>query len=252
MVHSNRTIILTLILILSVLPGCAKKTASLAPSASNNQTVAPTSINMNDLNLTDEQKAKLNQGQAVTVDMKNSSSSIKIEPLGGHQDSSSTSVQSYVASSVNPVYAGYANKKAKFELQYPTDWQKEEIDNTVMFLSRPESKADKYSDSVTVAVQESSDKLMSLVKYTQASVEQIKQVIDNYKIISQKDGALGSLPAYYIEFTGKNGDMQMAWFQAWTVKDGQIYILSFAAEANSYQKYLPIAKTIFASFKFSQ
>jgi len=69
------------------------------------------------------------------------------------------------------------------------------------------------------------------------------------KLLNQKKIEKNRITYHKMLFEGKQGIFKLKFLQYYWIINKKAYILTFTSEINKYEKYFPIAKKIFDSFK---
>ncbi|MGH9985107.1 MAG: PDZ domain-containing protein [Nitrososphaeraceae archaeon] len=152
-----------------------------------------------------------------------------------------------------PLYFWYENPDEGIGISYPSDWEVSEenlrIDDIAMFFSPEQSRSAAEVSAAGVFL-----KILPAGEFgldTLARQEtQGKATTRNLRVNFSE---LGGLPAYesvFYDYGDSNRTLKI--LSAFTIKDGkQIYRINFAADPSEYDKYLPIARTMIDSFRFT-
>jgi eukaryotic-like serine/threonine-protein kinase len=133
-----------------------------------------------------------------------------------------------------------------FTIKYPSDWTKDEPKSgplTVLFAIPTNNATENLN--VQVANLSANDTLATITE----DVTSNAQNYDNFTQIAATNTTLAGLPAYKIVYTATvNGD-QLKLLQAWTVKDGKAYVITYKAAPGNYATYLSAAQQMIDSFQ---
>lgn len=160
-------------------------------------------------------------------------------------------------------FLAYTNDKYGISMHYPADWSKEEIDTTprdydievVQFYS-PQSRAPgKYNVEFSIMIKMYRD------ENTPKNVdEELEHVIDvgniwstNFKIVeSNANTTLASYPAYKIVWTEVIDDTPIKIMEKGIIIRGDVYVVKYRAELETYSIFLPIVQQMIDSLKINQ
>lgn len=138
-----------------------------------------------------------------------------------------------------------------FRVKYPEDWlQRNRPDffaTGVIFITKPESESDKFSERVSILV-ENLPPDISLATYSAESIAEIKRLSDPGVSKPQKTW-LGNHEARTVTFHGEENGVAIRSQQTWSIKNSQAYVITYTAEPNSYDAYLPAVNKIIDSFE---
>ncbi len=93
---------------------------------------------------------------------------------------------------------------------------------------------------------------MSLAKYTQMAINEIREFTQEVKITSSVKTVLAGNPAHQICYCGKDsftGQFELMWIQVWTVKNNKAYILSYCAKVSQFSNFLDDVLKMINSFE---
>jgi serine/threonine-protein kinase len=149
----------------------------------------------------------------------------------------------------------YQNSTAGIKMQYPSNWVKQEngtrqdtLTDLVTFTPTINSNA-----SLDVTVDDITDSLgTTLAQYASDEIGSLKQQFasNDFKLIESKSSIiLAGLPAYRIVYTSVDQNTTTKDMEIGAINGGKVYILTYEAGPNEYDKYLPIALKMIDSFK---
>jgi eukaryotic-like serine/threonine-protein kinase len=147
-------------------------------------------------------------------------------------------------------YISYENQDYGVKINYPKTWEVQTRDDFLIsgfiFISPLENSQDSFQENVSVFVENLvSD--TSLNEYTTESIAEIKQFSDP-NITNAKLTNLGAYEGRSIIYQGREGNIVVKRMQIWTVSDGRAYTITYTAQPEHYEKFLPIVKRITNSF----
>jgi eukaryotic-like serine/threonine-protein kinase len=150
----------------------------------------------------------------------------------------------------------YSIASYNVRIEHPQEWQPEEkpdriTGNLVRFISPLVNSADSYQENVNLIVQNLSESRNTLELFTPFRLDVIKQSAQNIKFIQEGQQRLANQEAYQVTYTLEEDGKSLQRLQVWTVKDGKVYILTYTAEPNEYEKYLPFVKQMISSFQIT-
>ncbi|MBD2355633.1 serine/threonine protein kinase [Tolypothrix sp. FACHB-123] len=147
----------------------------------------------------------------------------------------------------------YANSQYRIKIQYPQNWERQEIDNQitaeiVTFLSNKQSEKDNFIEKVTISVENFSGTLEESSKLFR---NDIKSNLSASQIIEESSTTLLNKPAMKLVYTGKDGNKVLKNLQIWTLKNEQAYIITYTAKIDDYDKFKPIVDRMIKSFEIN-
>ena len=147
-------------------------------------------------------------------------------------------------------YTYYEDRDYGIEIAYPTTWQTKTRDDFlisgIILLSPLEDSQDIFQERVSVFV-ENLVSNTSLSQYTAESIAEIKQLSDP-NISKVKKSVLGNYEARSVVYEGEDRGLSVKKMQIWTVFDNKAYTITYTAQPDRFENYLPIVKQIITSF----
>lgn len=149
-------------------------------------------------------------------------------------------------------FASYENSENRFKMQYPDRWDKQEESNpisreVVQFISPKEGGADKFQERLIVTVEPSVDR--TLYDHAKLSKQEILNLDRNAKIIEESESTVAGKNGYRIVYTTKAGDRELKKLEALTLKNDKAYSIAYEAEAEKYEKFLPVVEQAIKSLE---
>ena len=143
-------------------------------------------------------------------------------------------------------YLSYENSNYGIQLEYPKKWSVQEKLNTlqpeVKLVSPLENNPDNFQERVTVEI-ETLSKALSLERYTAQATAQIETA--NTIIEPAKETNFANKEGREIIYQEKNGDKKR--MQVWMLKNKNVYIATYTAEADKFNKFSKQADKIIES-----
>ncbi len=147
----------------------------------------------------------------------------------------------------------YENASAGVKMNYPADWDKRENIGSLLvaFTSGKEDSNDNFQENLNVAVQNMTDETrFTLDEYTGAIISSYKEQLEDFNLLESAPATLVNFPASKIVYTAKNSDkVSLKLMMVLTIKDNKVYMVTFAAAEDKYEKFLPGAMTIVDSLE---
>lgn len=141
----------------------------------------------------------------------------------------------------------YTDKEKGYRIDYNADWEREEVDISIVFSSPKESEDDAFQEAVNVVVQELSSMSMTLEELTGHMEDYLAKA--NATIERSGPDTLGGESGYSLVVTGERGELELKMMQIYAVANNKAYIISYTAEADKYDKYLEEAEKMIKSFE---
>lgn len=143
------------------------------------------------------------------------------------------------------------------QIAYPDEWLVNDLGNGTVRFSSP-FRTDLMRFTVNVVNLPASMKNMTLDNIVELNLNTSRQQLSNFSLIESNATTLSSenQSAYKIVYTNTNKDpsfpLKFKTMQIFTVKDGQLYTLSYVSEASQYERYLPTIENMIDSVTFSK
>jgi len=156
---------------------------------------------------------------------------------------------SHIATAQSKDYETY--QATEFTIKYPADWRVDEtgiMGTKVIFFSPLESADDKFSENINILVQDLTEHPMTLKEYTDLSVEQIKTLATNGKVIESKTIKTANGEMQRLIYTADQGQYHLQFDQLYLIVKGKAYLVTYTAEVDKYQQYLSKANEALGSF----
>ncbi len=134
-----------------------------------------------------------------------------------------------------------------FSVYRPGDWTTEEPQEGMLQM-RPVGAA---SDAdITIAVQSTPDEDMTLAAYNDEYIASLgpglKEEGLSFKIIASEDATLAGNPAHSL-LLSLRGEHDVKALSVWTVRDGKVYTVTYAATPAQFDVTLPVMETMLKS-----
>ena len=143
----------------------------------------------------------------------------------------------------------YENPDYGVKIKYPSNWQQTETEDLIVaFLSPKTDASDAIQENLGLTMNDLAGQGLTLQKYDEIAIEQLKQTFPDIKIIESGSTVLSNIPAYKVVFTASN----LKFMQVWTIKDDLAYVWSFASTESSYSDYLGTIQTMLDSFEITR
>lgn len=145
-------------------------------------------------------------------------------------------------------YVSYENSDYGIKLEHPKKWTiQEKLDSwqpEVKFISPKENDTDNFQEKVTVAIENLSQPL-SIKEYVAKTTAQIE--VDNTIIESGKKTNFANKEGREIIYQEKNGNKKRR--EVWMIKNQKVYIATYTAEEEKFDKFAKQADKIIQSVK---
>ncbi|MBH8562340.1 protein kinase [Nostoc sp. CENA67] len=155
--------------------------------------------------------------------------------------------------SSTPNFLNYENSNYGIKIKYPEDWARQDIPNPitqelVTFLSPKQSDTDQFQEQLTISVEDFSN---TLDESKNLFIQEIKNTVSESKILDASETTLANKRANQLIFTGKDGEKTLKNLQVWTLMDNKIYIITYTAAIDDYDRFLQTAEKMIKSFEIN-
>ncbi len=159
-----------------------------------------------------------------------------------------------ISFSLNAQFDNYSTEE--YSIKYPVDWS---IDTSgimgtdFILFSAITSEKDQFRENVSLLVQDVSEYDLDLDKYVEISLEQVKTMITNGKLIlsERKNGSDEEYNFHRVVYTGKQGIFDLHFEQYIWLEDGLAFILTSTSEQDAYNTFSRHLDEILKSFQFN-
>jgi serine/threonine-protein kinase len=151
---------------------------------------------------------------------------------------------------VFPGLPSYHSKKRNVYAQYPKGWSKktETYEAVFLFLSPREKTGDIFQENVNLVIRDV-EETVPVEEYDEVVLKELEKSIHNFKILSKRTVQIDEKKARELIYTGSFGKYRLKWHQLYLIHDKKVYVLTYTAEQNAYDKFLKEAKRVFDSFQ---
>lgn len=126
------------------------------------------------------------------------------------------------------------------------------VGTELIFFTPMDSTGDQFRENFNLIVQDLSGLNMTLDKYTEISVEQIKTLIQNSNLISSEKVQEDGLVFQKLFYTGTSGMNKLKFEQFYFVHDEKAYVLTLTCAESTFDKFQKEGEQIMRSFFFTK
>lgn len=152
----------------------------------------------------------------------------------------------------DPAHTDWKTLKHKnCSIQYPSSWNVDESGQagTSFFLFSPlESEEDTFRENVNLIIQDMKGMNIDLDQYMAISLEQIKTMITNSKLIKSERITKGANTYQKVVYTGEQGAYKLFFEQYYFVIKEKAYVVTYAQEQAKAESYATLGEAILSSF----
>ena len=149
----------------------------------------------------------------------------------------------------------YDNDNYQFEIKYPKDWLKRDLDDPitgeiVIFSSTLETPADSFLEKVYIAVEYLSSEPVTLEEYTQSVFERIRQAKgSDIEVYQDRKTSVSKYPARRVVYSREENGLQLRQMETFTIVNDRVYIAIYTAERAKFSKFLETANKMINSWE---
>jgi serine/threonine-protein kinase len=151
----------------------------------------------------------------------------------------------------------YENSTYGIKLQYPSSWDKQEngtrqdTETDLVTFYPPSTNS---NASLDMSIDDISDeKGTALAQYASNGISDLKQSLKNFKLVgSSTNSVLAGLPAYNSTYTYVDGNVVLKDMEIGAIKGNNVYIVTYEAGLNEYNKYLPVIQKVIDSLQIAK
>lgn len=149
----------------------------------------------------------------------------------------------------------YKDSTHNFVLEYPKNWIYEKLDDpitheVVSFMPASEAEAIQTSQVEVIITSENLSEPITLSNCIEQLINQLKNTKDfqAFQLVKQGDTTFAKRPAYKFIYTVTSKGKNWKIMEVATVKNLQVYLITYKAEISQYDKYQAIVHEMIHSF----
>lgn len=183
-------------------------------------------------------------GLLVTIAISNTAAA---QPLTEPSAAVDTAGNQTMASNVTSNLIPYSNPNLGFTLEYPSNWTKQE---SLAFISPQGGIGNLSPEVITIGAQVLPTSDFSLDTYTNLSLSQAQESLQDFKLLNSSSTTLAGLPAHMItySYTEQMGTPLQS-LQVWTIKDGIVYTVTYGGTPEEFESSLPVLQSVLDTFR---
>jgi hypothetical protein len=148
------------------------------------------------------------------------------------------------------------SKTYTLSIRFPKNWHGEEVLETsggvttiALFLS-PLEEDDAEQENMNLLVEDIRDTGLSLDDYTERAVRQEQNIFSDYTLLSSVPLQITGFPAHSIRYSAVFHGRKLFFEQVWVLREGKVFVLTFAAPEETFQQYATIFRQMVDTFSF--
>jgi hypothetical protein len=169
------------------------------------------------------------------------------QPLTELSEGVDTAGNQTMASNVTSSLIPYSNPNLGFTLEYPSNWTKQE---SLVFISPQGGIGNQAPELITIDTQVLPTLDFSLDTYTNLSLSRLESIPD-FKLLNSSSTTLAGLPAHMIVYSFTDPEIQtpLQNLQAYTIKDGIGYLVTYTGTPEEFDSSLPALQSVLDTFR---
>lgn len=143
----------------------------------------------------------------------------------------------------------YVNEEKNYSIEYPKDWQKQELPRLDIVLFAPAKDATAQTQATMNIVSEKVGDAVTLEQFYNESVKHL--TTDLKEVLVEKTGELqiNNLPSKWILYNHVMLQSKFRVLQYFFVANGYIYLLTFSSPTEAFDNYRSFFESIASSFR---
>lgn len=143
-------------------------------------------------------------------------------------------------------------QEKNYSILYPQTWDLDrsgQMGTSFFLFSRLTSSQDKFRENINLIIQSLQGQKVNLDRFVEISIDQIKTLITNGKMIESRRLILNGREFQKLIYTGEQGMFKLKFEQRYWIANGQAFVLTFTCEQAQFEKYKVLGEKILNSFK---
>lgn len=145
----------------------------------------------------------------------------------------------------------FENGQWKYSVMYPGEFQLKKLGGVVVFISPMVDKKTGFSESVNIAVEDFSGAVPKLDEFFANAKGKLTLGGNPVKFLEEKKEKLGGAEAYRITYTSKQKKTNFKLLQVIAIHNKRVYVITYTALPEQFDRSLNNANTIIKSLKFT-
>lgn len=159
------------------------------------------------------------------------------------------SAGSTAAENIPSALEKYINEEKKYSIEYPKDWQKQDLPRLDIVIFAPAKDADAQTHATMNIVSEKVDETVSLEKFYTESIKHLTTELKEVQVEKTGELNVDHLPSKWILYNHVMLQNKFRVLQYFFVGNGYIYLLTFSSPAENFDNYRPVFESIASSFR---
>jgi PsbP-like protein len=173
------------------------------------------------------------------------------QQLAMAQQTNTTTIPSQ-ANATTPTgnFLTYDNATLGFKMQYPSNWENFQQQNTVLFISPFRNDSDRYRETVAVSFIPFANNV-SLDRYVSNTTTLLNTTTNDFELYLSTPTSLAGLPAHMLEYTYSDPFIGITRAMVLSIleDDKYVYTITYYAKPAEYENSLATAQRMIDSFQ---
>ncbi len=143
-------------------------------------------------------------------------------------------------------------KDKNFSISYPLTWELNQsglMGTKFIILSPLSTPSDKFRENINLIIQDLKVSNMSLDTFVETSENHVKTFITDGEILESNRISDKNSEFHKLVYSGKQGNFNLKFIQYFWIINNKAYVLTYTAETNEYDTFLPLVKNMIGNFK---
>jgi hypothetical protein len=139
-----------------------------------------------------------------------------------------------------------------FSIQYPPDWELNrsgQMNTSFIVFSPLSSEKDVFRENVNLLIQDLKGYTITLEKYTEISIEQVKTMLPKSAIVESKRISSPAGEYQRIVYTGDQGGLHLKFVQLYRIVNERAFVLTLTCEMERFDEYQADGEAVLNSFR---
>lgn len=143
----------------------------------------------------------------------------------------------------------YVNDEKHYSIEYPKEWQRQELPRLDLVLFSPARNTEKTSHATMNIISENVGETITLDQFYNESVKHLKADLQEPQIENSGDITIDHIPAKWVLYNHQMMQNKFRVLQYFIVSKGTIFLLTFSSAADDFDHFRSDFERIASSFR---
>lgn len=143
----------------------------------------------------------------------------------------------------------YVNAEKGFGIDYPSNWKKSDIPQLDLILFAPSTNENGFPHASMNIVSEKVGSEVTLEQFYKESADNLQKALKEVQVQKTGSSNINGTPSKWLLYTHNMQGVTFRVIQYFVVANGSIYLITFSAADEAFDRYLPTFEEILRSFK---